>query len=58
MEGQKPRSEVCSPSVFSVARHPMQVLLFWAKAMRPPTLEVSTVLQRVWSPSEGNTRSI
>ncbi len=30
----------------------MQVLRFWAKAMRPPTLDVKTVLQRVWSPSE------
>lgn len=41
-----------TPSVFSTALQPIQVLLFWANAMRPPTFEVNTVLQRVWSPSE------
>ena len=39
------------PSVLRTALQPIQVLLFWANAIRPPTLEVSTVLQRVWSPS-------
>lgn len=41
-----------TPSVFSTALQPIQVLLLWANAMRPPTFDVNTVLQRVWSPSE------
>lgn len=45
-------------SVLRTALQPMQVLRFCAKAMRPPTLEVRTVLQRVWSPSETNTHVI
>lgn len=40
-----------TPSVLSTALQPMQVLLLCANAMRPPTFEVNTVLQRVWSPS-------
>ena len=46
-----PEKHQSLPSVLSTALQPIQVLRFWANAMSPPTLEVSTVLQRVWSPS-------
>ena len=37
-------------------RQPMQQFRRLAKARRPPTLPVSTVLQRVWSPPAGEGR--
>lgn len=51
IRGTNRRTHKYKPSVFSTALQPMHVLLFWAKAIRPPTFEVNTVLQRVWSPS-------
>ena len=40
----------CSPWWLRTVRQPMQQFWRLAKARRPPTLPVSTVLQRVWSP--------
>lgn len=45
-----------SPWWLRTVRQPMQQLWRLAKARRPPTLPVSTVLQRVWSPPAGERR--
>ena len=42
-----------SPWWLRTVRQPMQQFRRLAKAKRPPTLPVSTVLQRVWSPPAG-----
>lgn len=42
-----------SPWWLRTVRQPMQQLCRLAKARRPPTLPVSTVLHRVWSPPAG-----
>ena len=45
-----------SPWWLRTVRQPMQQFRRLAKARRPPTLPVSTVLQRVWSPPAGEGR--
>lgn len=45
-----------SPWWLRTVRQPTQQLRRLAKASRPPTLPVSTVLQRVWSPPAGEGR--
>lgn len=47
-----------SPWWFRTVRQPMQQLRRWAKASRPPTLPVSTVLHRVWSPPASEDRPV